>query len=448
MIMPFTVTEFRDLIRILHTQPEWRAELLRVLFPEALVDLPRALEALAEAQRQTEKTLKEVTERMERGFAEAAVDRQRIWENIERLTERMEQGFAEAAAQRAEAAMDRQRIWENIERLTERMEQGFAEAAAQRAEAAMDRQRIWESIERLTERMEQGFAEAAAQRAEAAMDRQRIWENIERLTECMEQGFAEAAAQRAEAAGDRKRIWEAMQQGFAEAAADRKRIWEAMQQGFAEAAADRKRIWEAMQQGFAEAAADRKRIWEAMQQGFAEAAADRKSIWEAMQQGFAEAAADRQVMRQDIGELKGFTREWFYHYRAASIFGRLLTAGQDATQEVAQQLRTAQQAGRVSAEEYQRVLDADLLWSGKLWDTGEEVILVLEASWRVHESDVERAAQRAEVLQRIGLKALPVTAGKEWPEQVEALALQEGVVITRDGRVDDASWQAALAGLP
>jgi len=273
MIMPFTVTEFRDLIRILHTQPEWRAELLRVLFPEALVDLPRALEALAEAQRQTEKTLKEVTERMERGFAEAAADRQRIWENIERLTERMERGFAEAAA-------------------------------------------------------------------------------------------------------------------------------------------------------------------------------DRQRIWEAMQQGFAEAAADRQVMRQDIGELKGFAREWFYRYRAASIFGRLLSAGQDATQEVAQQLRTAQQAGRISAEEYQRVLDADLLWGGKLWDTGEEVILVLEASWKVHESDVERAAQRAEVLRRIGLKALPVAAGREWPEQVEALALQEGVVITQDGRVDDASWQAALASLP
>jgi rubrerythrin len=307
--MPFTITELRDLIRLLHTQPEWRAELLRVLFPEALVDLPRALEELAEAQRRTEETLNRVIERMERGFAEAA---------------------------------------------------------AQRAEAAADRKRIWEAMQR---------------------------------------GFAEAAAQRAEAAADRKRIWEAMQRGFAEAAADRKRIWEAMQRGFAEAAADRKRIWEAMQQGFAEAAAER-------------------------------------------GELKGLTREWFYHYRAASIFGRLLTAGQDATEEVIRQLRAAQQAGRVSAEEYQSVLDADLLWRGKLWDTDEEVILVLEASWKVHESDVERAAQRAGVLRRIGLKALPVTAGKEWPEQVEALAIQERVVITRDGRVDDASWQAALASVP
>jgi len=281
--MPFTVTEFSDLIYFLETQPEWRMELRRLLFPEALVDLPRALEELAEAQRQTEETLDRVTERMERGFAEAA--------------------------------------------------------------------------------------------------------------------------------------------------------------------ADRKRIWEAMQQGFAEAAADRKRIWEAMQQGFAEAAADRKRIWEAMQQGFAEAAADRKVMRQDIGELKGLTKEWYYRDRVAAIFGRLLTAGQDATQEVIRRLRAAQQANRLSAEEYQSVLDADLLWSGKLWETGEEVILVLEASWKVHENDVERAVQRAEVLRRAGLKALPVTAGEEWPEQVEALALRERAVITRDGRVDDASWQAALASL-
>jgi rubrerythrin len=249
--------------------------------------------------------------------------------------------------------------------------------------------------------MERGFAEAAA-------DRKRIWENIERLTERMERGFAEAAA-------DRERIWKAMQQGFAEAAADRKRIWENIEQ-----------------------------LTELMERGFAEAAADRERIWEAMRQGFAEAAAERKVMQHDIGVLKGSTKERFYRDRAAAIFGRLLAAGQDATQEVVQRLRAAQQANRVSAEEYQSVLNADLLWRGKLWETGEEVVLVLEASWKVHESDVERAVQRAEVLRRTGLKALPVTAGEEWPEQVEALALRERVVIAQDGRVDDASWQAAL----
>ena len=161
----------------------------------------------------------------------------------------------------------------------------------------------------------------------------------------------------------------------------------------------------------------------------------------------AEAAADHKEIRQDFLDLLGLLKKRECRYRAAAIFGLLLAPGQDATQEVIRRLRAAQQANRVSAEEFQSVLDADLLWSGKLWDTGEEVILVLEVSWKVHENDVERAVQRAEVLRRAGLKALPVTAGEEWPQQVEALALRERVVVTRNGQVDDASWQAALASL-
>jgi hypothetical protein len=142
----FTVSDFHGLIRLLESEPEWKAQLLRVLFPEAFLNLPRAVEALAEAQRRTEATLEQAIERMERGFAEAAANRQRIWEAIRETNERMERGFAEAAA-------DRQRIWEAIER-------GFAEAAA-------DRQRIWEAMER-------GFAEAAA-------DRQRLRRDISAL---------------------------------------------------------------------------------------------------------------------------------------------------------------------------------------------------------------------------------------------------------------------------
>jgi hypothetical protein len=124
----FTVSDFRGLIQLLEAQPEWKAQLLRVLFPNAFLDLPRAVEALAEAQQRTEATLDRVIERMERGFAEAAADRQRIWEAIRETNERMERGFAEAAA-------DRQRIWEAMER-------GFAEAAA-------DRQRLRRDISEL-----------------------------------------------------------------------------------------------------------------------------------------------------------------------------------------------------------------------------------------------------------------------------------------------------------
>ncbi len=162
----------------------------------------------------------------------------------------------------------------------------------------------------------------------------------------------------------------------------------------------------------------------------------------------AEAAADHKEVRQDFLDLLGLLKKRECRYRAAAIFGLLLAPGQDATQEVIRHLRAAQQSNRVSAEEFQSVLDADLLWSGELWDTGEEVILVLEASWKVHEKDVERAVQRAEILRRAGLKALPVTAGGEWPRQVEALALRERGVLPQHGRGDEAPWHATPAGPP
>jgi uncharacterized protein YwgA len=324
--MPFTVSDFHDLIRLLEATPEWRVQLLRVLFPEALLDLPRAVEALAEAQRRTQAALDRLTERMERGFAEAAADRQRIWEVIRETNERMEKGFAEAAA---------------------------------------DRQRIWEAIRETNERMEKGFAEAAA---------------------------------------DRQRIWEAMGKGFAEAAADRQRIWEAIRE-----------TNERMERGFTEAAADRQRI--------------KKDISD---------------VQKDVRDLKGDAREQYYRNRATGIFGRRLQQGHDATSEVADQLRIPLQKGRISNREYDHVLASDLLWGGKLQETGESAVLVIEVSWRMESHDVARAEERAAMLRKVGLKALPVAAGQEWPDEVKILAREKKVVIVQDGSVDEASWQAAL----
>ncbi len=370
--MAFTVRDFHDLIHLLDTNPEWRAQLLRVLFPEALLKLPETVEALAEAQRRTEAAIERLTERMERGFAEAAADRERIWQAIQETNERMERGFAEAAA-------DRERIWEAIQETNERMERGFAEAAK-------DRERIWEAMER-------GFAEAAA-------DRERIWEAIER-------GFAEAAA-------NRERIWEAIRETNERI----ERIWQAIEETNAR-----------MEKGFAEAAAARARI----ERQLAEAAEDRTRIWEAIHD-----------LQRDVRDLKGDAREQYYRGRASGIFGRRLVRGHDATSEVADQLYLPFQEGRLSTQEYDQVLAADLLWGGRLRETNEPVILVVEVSWRVEFHDVERAKERAAILRKAGFKALPVAAGQEWPEEVETLARREKVVIVQDGSVDEASWREAL----
>src|SRR5881397_1221972 len=52
MSMPFTVEEFRDLVRILEEKPEWRAELRRLVLTEELLSLPEQVAALrAETER-------------------------------------------------------------------------------------------------------------------------------------------------------------------------------------------------------------------------------------------------------------------------------------------------------------------------------------------------------------------------------------------------------------
>ena len=183
------------------------------------------------------------------------------------------------------------------------------------------------------------------------------------------------------------------------------------------------------------------RLTERMEGGFAEAAAERR----ALRQGLEEVVAEQREMRQDLGRLKGMGQESFYRDRATAIFGRLLSQGHDATTQVADQLQEARRQGVIAEQEYQDVLAADLLWGGRLRSSGEAIVVVLEASWTVGTTDVERAARRAAVVRRAGLRALAVAAGQEWPPNVQAEASDAGVAMVQDGVVHQASWEAALA---
>src|SRR5262245_11770738 len=60
--MPFTVQDFRDLLRLLEQHPEWRADLRRHVLTEELLGLPGIVRELAEAQQRTEQRLSQVAE--------------------------------------------------------------------------------------------------------------------------------------------------------------------------------------------------------------------------------------------------------------------------------------------------------------------------------------------------------------------------------------------------
>ncbi|MBI4514758.1 MAG: hypothetical protein HY699_02955 [Deltaproteobacteria bacterium] len=63
--MAISASEFQELVRELEQRPEWRRELRRVLLSDDVIDLPRLMGELAQAQRATEARLERLTERVD-----------------------------------------------------------------------------------------------------------------------------------------------------------------------------------------------------------------------------------------------------------------------------------------------------------------------------------------------------------------------------------------------
>ncbi|MDI3297594.1 MAG: hypothetical protein QJR08_00325 [Bacillota bacterium] len=81
--MAFTVEDFRDLLRILDERPEWKAELRRAVLADDMLELPRIVRELAEAQRRTEVRLDSLAARVE----ELAEAQKRTEARMEELAE-------------------------------------------------------------------------------------------------------------------------------------------------------------------------------------------------------------------------------------------------------------------------------------------------------------------------------------------------------------------------
>jgi predicted RecB family endonuclease len=76
---------------------------------------------------------------------------------------------------------------------------------------------------------------------------------------------------------------------------------------------------------------------------------------------------------------------------------------------------------------------------GRLPD-GEEAYLVVEISWGVGISDVERAMRRAMCFGKVVKRAVPAVAGRFVIPEAQTIAKQLGVVQVTDGR---ATWPGA-----
>ena len=382
--MPFTVNDLQDLMRILIERPEWLNEMRRILLTNELLALPSLVQELAEIQRRTEIELAEFRQRTEAELAE--------------LRRYVDMRFAELAEiqRRTEAELGefRQRMEAELAELRRYVDTRFAELAeAQRrteAELAQFRQRMEAELAELRRYVDMRFAELAEiQRrteAELAKLRQRMEAELAELRQRME---AELAEQR--------RYVDAR---FAELA-------EAQQRIEVELAELRRRTDER----FAQLAESQLRIQEQLT-----------------------------GIKDELADVRGRQLELEYRIKAAAFFGGWLR--KPTVVEISDIWDQLEE--HLDEIDMRRLTAVDLIVRGQLPKKrgGGEVWLAVEVSNVVDLNDVERAIERAALLRRAGLPAIPVVGGKRLTRGAAASVAERRVVLSKGGEL--IGWDEVL----
>ena len=140
-------------------------------------------------------------------------------------------------------------------------------------------------------------------------------------------------------------------------------------------------------------------------------------------------------MGSDLEQLKGHNLEQRYRERAPAYFSRILRRIHAlSNDELIALLDAAVTQGQLSRDEADAVLQADVIVRGRRWEDGTEVYLVVEVSWGVGLHDVQRAAERAALLTRLGIPTLPVVAGVWVTSEAQEPARAWRVWQVTDGR--------------
>jgi hypothetical protein len=370
-----------DIIRALQEHPEWREPLLNALLTDQYRQLPtrtdrleEALARLAEESAKTDQRLAEMAARMEESRRETD-------QRLRELSEKTDQRLAEMAARMEES---RRQTEEYLRQLSEKADKRFAEMEARIAES--------------NAQVDQRFAEMAARMEES---RRETDQRLRELSEKTDQRLAEMAARMEESRRETDRR-------FAEMAARMEESRRQTDQRFAEMAA---RMEESRRQ---------------TDQRFAEITSDLRALTETV----------RNLIRRfdsELGSVKGMTLEMLYRDNATTILGkhfrnlRLVDRGQYLQEMLDQH--------PITDNEWKQLVSSDVMVHGVHRLTGKEYLMVWEVSWVIDDHDVERAADRAQILRQWQANALPVVAGKALTASAHQAAQERGVLVILDSEV-------------
>ena len=162
--------------------------------------------------------------------------------------------------------------------------------------------------------------------------------------------------------------------------------------------------------------------------------AEAQATTEARLQGLA-AQLSRVADRTDAAY--GYIVELRYRQRAHAYFQRIARRIHVLSgEELDDLLEPAIEQGVLAEQEAGQVHLADAVLRGRLREDDEPVLLVLEVSVLVDAMDVQRAADRAGVLARLGTRAVGVVAGEQIMPMAALQAQKQAVWQVTDGRAE------------
>jgi len=149
--------------------------------------------------------------------------------------------------------------------------------------------------------------------------------------------------------------------------------------------------------------------------------------------GSVNALADSlRTLSSDVARLKGFYLEMNYREKASAYFGSRLRSIRVMVPTDIEDLLEQY----LTPKEIEDLVQLDLIVSGRLryHPQRPEVMLALEISATVDRDDIRRARERALLLRKAGLPAVPAVAGAYVPPEAREIARAERVVVFEDGR--------------
>lgn len=141
-------------------------------------------------------------------------------------------------------------------------------------------------------------------------------------------------------------------------------------------------------------------------------------------------------VESDVAALKGSDLERRYRERAPSYFSRLMRRLRVLSQEeLAKRLDDALDGGEITREQRDAILESDIVAHGQWHEDDNWAYIVVEVSGSIEVEDVQRAAERAEMLSQTPSfgRAFPVVAGQRIAPEADRLAASLGVWKVIDG---------------